>query len=349
MRAWGVLIALTLWPWAASAQDWATRAYCDAPPRSLSPADFLPHDLTALEAAASEVPNGLGRLWRIDAPGGEISHLWGTFHVSTPSILDMPAQVHDLIAEARMVALEIDFTYPDRDTYLAQYDLPGRWRDPGDPFAAEGPLDLSFLGPDAEGWVLNRLYDYGVGEDVLYAMTYAGLAELLLSDPCEDLNAGTIPVQDDFIHTLAHIAGVEVHGIEEPGEFLTDLAEDDETAKAIIAVYASYLEPPETTSARIAGFQLYLEGRLGFLAALDAAHLTHIYEEGGAEVLARTDAYLLDARNERFLQRLSGELAAGGVFLAVGAGHLPGENGLVAMMRDKGYRVTRIVLPGEAQ
>jgi uncharacterized protein YbaP (TraB family) len=305
--------------------------------------------LSRLEAAAADIPNGLGRLWRIEAPGGGVSHLWGTFHVSTPAILDLPEQVRDLIVTADTVAVEIDFTFPDRESFLMQYDLPGRFQDPGDPFAAEGGLDLSFLGPEVEGWVYDRLYDYGVGEDVLYVMTYAGLAELLLSDPCEDLNSGTIPVQDDFIHTLAHIAGVEVRGLEQPGEFLTDLADDDETAKAVIAVYASYLEPLDTPDARIAAFQLYLEGRLGLLAAWDAAHLEHVYGADGAEALALTDAYLLEARNTRFLERLGDDLSDGGVFLAIGAAHLPGKTGLVAMLREKGHRVTRVPLPGEVE
>ncbi|MEM7752747.1 MAG: TraB/GumN family protein [Pseudomonadota bacterium] len=342
-------MSLAFWPSATLAQDWASAAYCDAPPRPVVESDFAPHDLTSLVAAAAQVPNGIGRFWRIEGPDGGTSHLWGTFHVSTPQILDIPQKVKDQIAAARVVALEIDFTFPDRESFLTQYDLPGRYRDPGDPFAPQDELDLSFLGAKAESWVYDRLFSFGIGEDALYVLTYAGLAELLLSDPCEDLNAGTIPVQDDFIHTLAHIAGAKVLGLETPGEFLTDLSDDDATAKAIIAVYASYLEPAENPSARVAGFQLYLEGRLGMLAAWDAAHMTRVFGADGAQALALTDAYLLDARNERFLERLAPELDVGDVFLAVGAAHLPGKNGLIAMLRNRGYDVSRVPLPGEVE
>lgn len=349
MRAAALLLTLALWPVTTLAQDWATPAFCDAPPRAITEGDFAPHDLSALEASASEIPNGVGRLWEVTAPNGAISHLWGTFHVSVPQILDLPEEVKGQISDARVVALEIDFTFPDRESFLMQYDLPGRYRDPGDPFLPQDTLDLSFLGRDAEGWVYDRMYSFGIGEDALYVLTYAGLAELLLSDPCEDLNAGTIPVQDDLIHTLGHITGAEVLGLETPGEFLTDLADDDATAKAITMVYASYLQPTDDPAARVAGFQLYLEGRLGMLAAWDAAHLAHTFGDEGAKALALTDAYLLDARNERFLERVGPELETGGVFLAVGAAHLPGQNGLVAMLRDRGYDVTRIALPGEVE
>lgn len=336
-------------PSGAFAQSWATPAFCDAPLRPIAAADFAPHDLNALERDAGLIPNGVGRFWEISSPDGAISQLWGTFHVSTPAILDLPDTVKGHIENARAIALEIDFTFPDRTSFLMQYDPPGRYRDPGDPFAGQDALQLDFLPPAAEGWVFDRLYDFGTFDDALFVLTYGGLAELLLSDPCEDYAGGTIPVQDDLIHTLGHIAGSEIIGLESPGDFLMDLSQDDETAKAIIAVYATYLEPQASPAARLAAFQLYLEGRLGVLAAWDAAHVTYVLGDGGTDALARTDNYLLNQRNLRFLDRIGQELEQGDVFMAVGAAHLPGENGLVAMLREKGFTVTRIPLPGEVE
>lgn len=344
-----LLAACLAWPGGLVAQDWATRTFCDAGARPVEAVDFAPHDLLALESRAAEIPNGLGRFWRVESPGGAISHLWGTFHVSHPDILDLPDLVRTTIAASDTVVLEVDFTHADRESFLTQYDLPGRYRDPGDPFAGQDMLDLSFLGAEAEGWVLDRLYGYGTGEDALYVLTYAGLAELLLSDPCEDFSAGTIPVQDDYIQTLGRIAGAKIVGLETPGEFLTDLAGKDDTAQAIVTVYASYLQPQSTPVARIAAFQLYREGRLGLLAALDHAHMQVLFGDGGIAALERTDGYLLEQRNTRFLERSAALLQEGGVFMAVGAAHLPGPNGLVALLEDKGYSVTRVVLPGEVE
>ncbi|MEO0918795.1 MAG: TraB/GumN family protein, partial [Pseudomonadota bacterium] len=344
---------LSIWlfamPGGAFAQAWATPEFCTAPLRPITSADFEPHDLGSLEAEAAAIPNGTGRLWRVEAPNGAISHLWGTFHVSTPAVLDLPATVKERIDAARAVAVEIDFTFPDRTSFLMQFDLPGRYRDPADPFAAQDELDLGFLPAAAEGWVYDRLYDYGTFDVALFVLTYGGLAELLLSDPCEDYASGTIPVQDDLIHTFGHIAGSQIIGLEEPGAFLTDLSDDIETAKAIIAVYASYLEPQTSPGARLAAFQLYIEGRLGVLAAWDEAHVRRVLGSAGAAALARTDRYLIERRNLRFLDRIAPELRQGAVFMAVGAAHLPGEKGLVAMLRDSGFTVTRRPLPGEVE
>jgi uncharacterized protein YbaP (TraB family) len=51
---------------------------------------------------------------------------------------------------------------------------------------------------------------------------------------------------------------------------------------------------------------------------------------------------LLGARNERWLPFVEKLVAEGGGFLAAGAGHLPGTDGLVALLRARGYQVTRV-------
>lgn len=342
-------LAVGFWPCLSLAQDWATRAYCDVDLRPVTAEDFAPAVLTELEEQAADIPNGSGRFWQVEASNGATSYLWGTYHVSTPEILALPETVKTTIATSRLIAVEIDFRFADRQSLLDRFDTPGRYRDPSDPFALQDPLDLGFLGPDAEGWVYDRLAGYGVSEDELFVLTYAGLAEILLADPCEDFTSGVIPVQDDYILTLGHIAGVPILGLEAASEFLSDLAEDEDTAKAITLVYASYLEPSNNQNARIASLQLYLEGRLGVLSAWDAATLFRLHGENGLTALQRTDSYLIDVRNRRFMERLLSPLATGGVFIAVGAAHLPGENGLIALLEREGFEVSRIVLEGEVE
>jgi uncharacterized protein YbaP (TraB family) len=51
---------------------------------------------------------------------------------------------------------------------------------------------------------------------------------------------------------------------------------------------------------------------------------------------------LLWARNKRWIPKLMPMLDAGSVFVAVGAAHYLGDNGLVKLLEDKGYTVTRV-------
>lgn len=53
---------------------------------------------------------------------------------------------------------------------------------------------------------------------------------------------------------------------------------------------------------------------------------------------------LLDNRNRNWIKKLPGYFDSGSCFVAVGALHLPGENGLVSLLRKAGYTVTPLPL-----
>lgn len=49
---------------------------------------------------------------------------------------------------------------------------------------------------------------------------------------------------------------------------------------------------------------------------------------------------LLDERNQNWISKIEEMTAKESVFIAVGAGHLPGENGVIALLRAQGYTVS---------
>ena len=50
----------------------------------------------------------------------------------------------------------------------------------------------------------------------------------------------------------------------------------------------------------------------------------------------------VDERNLRMVERMASRLAEGDAFIAVGSLHLPGEHGLLNLLAQRGYRVTRV-------
>lgn len=352
MKFWvGVLAALAFAP-AAWAQDWATAEVCRVDEARIDEQVFAPADREALEAAAARIENRRGRFWRVVSPDGAVSHLWGTYHSSDPVILDLPDQVRTAIDGSRAVAVEIDFVLPSRQAVRDAQYIEGRFRKARDPFdVLPGDSPLAGLGVDIKFWVLDRAIELGWTEDAELILSPAGMAEMLLADPCEDFAYGVLPIQDDYVQLLGRLAGADIIGLEKPGDFLDDMnaPEAKDTVEAIIAIYASYLKPMTSNAERATSFAIYREGRLGLLAAWDEAFIGQVLGARGAEALRLTDDYLLDFRNERFMDRLADELPQGGVFIAVGAGHLPGSSGLVTLLREAGYDVTRVVLPGEAE
>ena len=288
----------------------------------------------------------------METPGGAVSHLWGTFHSADPLILDLPDDLRAAIAKARVVAVEIDYIAKSRDELREGPFYAARFKEPGDPFQA--PVlgnSIAGLSPEISEWVRVRAIELGWTEDLDLILSPAGIAEMLLSDPCEDFANGVLPIQDDYIQLLGRLAGARILSLEAPLEFLADLSQpsSEATAEAIIQVYAAYLKPVTSNVERATAFALYRQGRLGLGDAWDAAYLDDVLEDQSAQALALTDAYLLTLRNRRFLSRARSELEEGGVVMAIGAGHLPGQTGLVAMLRELGYAVTRVAVPGEVE
>lgn len=87
------------------------------------------------------------------------------------------------------------------------------------------------------------------------------------------------------------------------------------------------------------------------LAQLLAAYREGDFEEIGAlteEALAgHPERYemLLSARNRDWIPKLAPHLARGRTFVAVGAGHFTGDDGLIELLRGEGFVLTRRVQP----
>ncbi|MGQ4275906.1 TraB/GumN family protein [Pseudidiomarina sp. E22-M8] len=94
-----------------------------------------------------------------------------------------------------------------------------------------------------------------------------------------------------------------------------------------------------------------LEEEADATAELDKMIRLYVAEdmEGLYRMIAETDAYaeytalLLDDRNRNWQQRLDADLQAPGTeFIAVGAGHLGGNAGMIKLLRDLGYTVEAV-------
>ena len=344
-RATALCLALVGATTGVLAQEWATKALCNPPRIAVFDEAFAPETRTELDARAAEIPNSTGRFWQVTAPNGAISHLWGTMHSSHRSVLDMPDQVLETLQNARRVALEIDPTHPDRQSYSRFIKGDGLYRPLRSNFRF---ADLS-LPREIERHLGNRLVALGWPRQALDELTFGGLSELLLFDPCEDFSAGGLPTQDSYIQTLAHIAGIPILGLEPVDRLPRKLnqPENADLARALIATYAVYLLPDATTEQRATAFALYQEGRVGLSMVWDAASVIHALGDDGPDLYRTMTDYLVDERNADFVAAARSDLDRGGLFVAVGNFHLPGTKGMVEMLRGEGFKVTRIPLPGE--
>ncbi len=166
------------------------------------------------------------------------------------------------------------------------------------------------------------------------------LAVLTATPACEtERQALDLPEVDQFLAGQAKAAGIPVVALETVQEQLDAVASvRPEVAAALLAAAARHPEMNDDVYATL--IKLYRESRpADILAVGDAlAELTSRERAAEDEFVAR----LMTARNAIMAERLAPELQQGGVFVAVGALHLSGKDGLVERLRRAGYTVTKL-------
>lgn len=335
-----------IWVAPLAAQDWITPEACRVTPEDADwpslPADLEPQ----VNAEAAAMAYGSGRLWKITAPNGKVSHIWASFHSSDPLILDLPPELISFVQQAQVLVLESDPRAEDRLDLEQRSLQAGMWLAPQDI-----PWDKPWLTGNLRDWAKARSLAIFHDDEAFAALTDAGLAAFLLLDPCEDFAAGALPVQDQRLLLYAHEAGVPVQGLEQWDRFLADVGQPDQqqTAQAIALIGAASLNPDGFSASRKAAFGLYRQGRLGALMIWDRIYLQGIFgKDEAARLSGLARGYMIRDRNQQFLKTMRRPLDAGGAVIAVGAFHLPGDAGILSGLAAAGYRVERVQVTGEA-
>jgi len=121
-------------------------------------------------------------------------------------------------------------------------------------------------------------------------------------------------------------------------------------ASATLAAAAEVQVPPAVALAADMVESRIVEGLPSarwLLAVSTGLRSGRITIQEASALLALTNGYLVDERNRNFLAHARPELDKGGLVMAIGNFHLPGTAGMVELLRRAGYRVDRVVLPGE--
>ncbi|MEX0337449.1 MAG: TraB/GumN family protein [Arenibacterium sp.] len=334
----------------AFAQEWATRALCDVSDPVVDISAYSDIDFARAQAEAAAIPNAVGNFWKIESTDGAVSYLWGTNHANNPTVLDLPDAVKAEIEAARVVALEFDPVFRSRAEVT-------RFNTEEDPFL--GPdirgtyptnqLD-TILGPKLFNWIDARLAATGWGADTALYLKPEYLAELMLSSPCDDFASGVYPGQDGLIQMMGEIAGARILSLEEPMAYRTKLGApgNRDLTFDLIRLFALSLDPDQTNAQWRSATALYLQGQNALSIRLEREYARLKFGDNrGPAIQDHVDDYMLDERNRMFLKTAQPELEQGEVFIAIGSWHLPDNAGMVALLRDAGFTVTRIVLPRE--
>lgn len=283
--------------------------------------------------ATSSVPAGdqpppTGLLWRVTR-GNAVSHLFGTVHLGRRLDDALGPVGRTTLAAARTVVVELDLDEPDTEAAIA-----GVIERRGLLGAGER-LD-ALLAPPTWRWVATTLTRRFPEERVRHLRPWLTV-HLVMAVRAERVLAarGATPgmPMDRVLARRAKGRGQRLVALETVTEQITALARmPDATAIRILDEIAA---DPDA-------LDRHLRGLVDDTTRADApAVLERLVATMIEETPTMADALLFD-RNARWLPRITRLLDAGDVFVAVGAAHLVGDHGLVALLRARGWEVERV-------
>ena len=329
-------LVLVLWSIGARAQESTPQAAAACGGENLIERMRASGDprLGEIEAAAGEVPNGSGKFWRIVMDGRADSYLYGTMHVSDPRVIALDPAVEAALDKVETVVIETDELVRPEGAQAAIFANPELT------MFTDGTTLKTLLEPEDYALVEAELKSVGVPIVAVQRMKPWMIASLVALPACEmERKSDGAAFLDKQIAEDALAAGKTLKGLETIGEQLSAMASLplEFHVQGLIETISlgPLLDDVMTTMT-----DLYLEGEIGTIMPMIRAAAPPsdpAVESGYADFEER----IVLARNRTMAERALPILEEGGAFIAVGALHLPGEEGLVELLRAEGYTVTR--------
>jgi len=247
------------------------------------------------------------------------SYLFGTMHMVCGVEIATPKLVLNAFESSQQLVVEVNLAEPEQQLALQQNVL-------------QQPADyLNQILNDSEYLRLKSLVEDELNLPLqqISALRPVFLSALFLHNYME---CATAPLRlDEFFTVQANQAQKTIFGLESVAEQIS-LFDAIPLDLQVTSLLELATEPAQSKQS---------------IQQLEQAYLTGNGDEVYQLIQDQNDfgdyQYgLLDHRNKQWLEKLPKLLATQSSFIAVGAGHLGGSNGLVALLKSAGYTVTPI-------
>lgn len=285
----------------------------------------------AVDVAAA-VENGEGILWRVEAEGAPPSHLVGTFHVRSLAEAPRGEETRALAEAARLVLVEV--------TAAGVAELASTLPTSPDLLLNASPRPLAdWLEPALAERAEGLLAGYGIAPASAAMLQPWFLSLLVALPPCATRAdpSGLAGMDHELEKAAAAARGLETW--REQIDMLRAGTEEEQRQafRLALAIPHAGEDLLATQSALYESERIALIWELYSLLAGPT-----LPPEAIAAIEADAWQVLIADRNVKMADNAAPELRKGGVLMAVGALHLIGEDGLVALLRSKGFSVERV-------
>jgi uncharacterized protein YbaP (TraB family) len=271
---------------------------------------------------AQQRPAARGFIWNVERDG-RTSWLVGSLHVLTQDSYPLPAAMDQAFGRAKTLVEETDVNDISSPEILGVVASRGMF--------TNGQTLETVLPAASYTQLAQRMGATGLPIDMVKLMR-PWMVELTLSG-LELQRAGFDPELGIDVHYRRRAAqnGMALSMLETAAEqidYLAGLPLDLQVAQL-----QKTLEEGDTELKEVR--EIAAAWRAGDAAAIERLMLKEMKESP-----AYYQTLVVD-RNRRWIPRIESCLATGSCFVVVGAAHMVGSDGLIAMLRQKGYRITQ--------
>jgi uncharacterized protein YbaP (TraB family) len=260
-----------------------------------------------------------GLLWQISGSNTD-SYLFGTIHSEDPRITRLPEPVEESFNRADILMLEMSLDVMTSATVASKM------------FQAPNGSLTKQVGKSMAQEAAEAMLSFGVPPQMTEMMLPWAVVMTLSMPP-----QMTGQFLDKQLYDKAMVAGKRFQPLESPDEQISvftklTLNEQKSLLRSVLDEYQNYpLMYEELTKA-------YLARDLDKLA--DISFANPVSDDSALQEKFMTQ--MLTRRNQRMVERMVPLFNQGKVFVAVGALHLVGDEGLISLLRQRGYTVNRV-------
>lgn len=255
-------------------------------------------------------------LWKITSDElPQPSYLFGTIHLICEQDFFMDERIETALAESDALVKEIDLSSPEIMLRLQQLMV-----------NTGGPYLQEYLSADQLA-VIDEYFteNFGAGLAQLGVLKPLALSSMVLTAglPCTDIKSYEMELAD--LADQHDLAILELESVDFQMQIFDDIPLEDQVAW----LWQGIAEEQE--SQRV--FQTMVDAYV----AEDLDKLLEAMRQD-AQMMEYFDV-LLNERNHNWIAPIREMIHAQQVFIAVGAGHLPGEQGVIRLLEEAGYTV----------
>jgi uncharacterized protein YbaP (TraB family) len=258
-------------------------------------------------------------LWEIRSDSTETSYIFGTIHLLPSSQFALNPKIIELIQSTDRVILELDMDDPNLQSEMMQNIN-----------MKEGQTISSLISPEAyKSLDSSLIHTYGTGMIAFDRWKPFMVASMLYAPVIgEPVASFEIAIVQNAITNRKEIAGLET-AKEQLGIF-DRIPYEDQAEDLIEMISEAGIQKKEIDEM----ISLYHLGDINKIS------------EYTKEKLNDQKYYdmLITERNQLWINRISSMTRNQSAFIAVGAGHLGGEHGIINLLKKQGFRVTPVLL-----